>query len=1254
MNLSLLYKRNFTKIILLAASALLLLLSFVSAIYFRTQPSVALEKMLLQKFIHRQQKDFRQVVQDSVLMRKLVQQNETLDDFKQLGDKDYGIYLFAETLSDPPYQLLFWNNQKILPPHVDFSLHDGEYFQHLANGYYVVEKRTLHLPGLSSNVIAYAMIPVVNSYEVETPYFFEHFTYSKDAVRKIKISTAKTRNPVFSLSGKLLFYIDHIAHLSLHADDTLTIVLRVGAFILLLLFIHFVAESITKRKGILRGAVFLFLVLAVIRTLIFLLPNVFYFRQFSLFDPTIYAANLFNSTLGDLLLNTIFICWLVVFAWFHIGPTKRLPFLLNRSRILVAGIAATVFLTWATFQLADIVRSLVIDSKISFYVTDFFSLDVYTLIGFVILAMVCLTYYYLTRLLLRLIQPAFRKQTILIYFLLAVVGLVFITFQPVRYLALFHLPVLAWLLAYVFILTQRSFLINRFKVTVAGILFWIFIFSISLAVIILYQNKDKEFFLRKSIAEKFHRLTDPSSEMNLKIGLRYIDGRFLVKNLPRFQNADQNRYLRDSIIKENISKGYVNNFNTKIYVFDSANAPINNNDAMSYTELNNIYTFQSKPTSDSDIYYHETSFDQFTYIIKRTIKDTGNVKGNFFIIATPKRYNEDALYPEVLRKINKNDAENSTIYSYAVYNNKRLIASSSKYPFKTDLYNSDLPKSEYETRINGDYDELWYRVNNNKVVVVAKKQDTVLESITLFSYLFCAFLFMTALLRLIGLLLRASSDRRSIRNLWQLNIRSQVHNTIIFISVLSFLIIGAATISFFISRYNRNNVDKLSRTAGIMVKEMQKRQSESDIVGGMTINDDSASNYNLQKLIDDVADIHNVDVNVYDLEGNLLVTSEATVYQSGILSSKMHPEAFFHLNRLRQIQYVQQETMSSLKYLSIYAAVRNEKGDVYAYLNIPYFLSQVDLNQEISNFLVTIINLNAFIFLISGVIALFITNRITRSFSVIGEKMKAIRLGKTNEEIVWNRNDEIGELVKHYNKMVEQLEQSAEALAKSEREGAWREMARQVAHEIKNPLTPMKLSIQYLQKAIVNNQANVKELTANVANTLVEQIDHLSKIAADFARFANIGNKNNELFDLHQVLEGLHALYNANPNVDFVWKPIDEEIMIHADKTQMNRLFSNLLANAVDACHHQEKCRIEVEEDAKDGNVLIQVKDYGEGIPADMQPKIFTPNFTTKTSGTGLGLAMCKSIVEQAGGEIWFTTEPGNGTTFYVSLPLAD
>jgi two-component system, NtrC family, nitrogen regulation sensor histidine kinase NtrY len=1106
------------------------------------------------------------------------------------------------------------------------------------------------LQGMSNKVIASILIPVMDQYYLETNNLPTRFVHDPNAHRSITLSDEPTRYVVHSMNQIPLFSIKRVAHTNISVTDTATIVLRLAALLFFLIYIHLVAESITHRSRALYGILFLAGVLFLCRAFLFLFPDIFSFRQFRLFNPLVYASNTVNRSLGDLLGNAIFLCWVVMFAWYNSESVEHILKYLKGNRRYIAGFAALFILILTTFQLANVVRSLVENSKISFKVTDFFSLDIYTIIGFIVLALLCLTYYYFSRLLFRVILPAFYGKFILVYFALALTGLVFLTLRSGNSIILFHLPVLLWLVIYTFLLSQERFIINRIKVTITGALFWIFIFSVSLAVIILQGNRENETQYRKELAEKYDQLTDPSSVSTLSIVITYLDNRFLKNNFQRFKNQEENRYLRDSIINENFT-AYTNGYDTKIYVFDSLNRAVNNEDSTSFAQLNTVFSLQSRPTKIPDLYYHELSFDRFTYITKREIRDTSAYLGSFFMISTPKRYgNAQTLYPELFRKVNNYDEESAPSYSYAIYNNKLLTDASSKYPFQITLTNDQIPNTEFDTKINDGYDELWYRPSNEKVIIIAKKHDSLIESITVFSYLFCAFLLLVGLLQLLSILLRAARDGRNFNAFFQINIRSQIHGTVIFISILSFLIIGAATISFFINRYKRNNIDRLSLTAGVMVKEMQKHLDEYN---PFSANDSTFNPFNnLKALVNEVADIHNVDVNVYDTQGNLLVTSDEEVYKKGILSSKMHPLAYYHLNRMREVLRVQEEAVSSLHYLSIYNVVRDKNGNVVNYLNIPYFSSQLDLKQEISNFLVALINLNAFIFLVAGVIAVFITNKITQSFSLISNKMKAIQLGRTNEEIEWSRNDEIGELVRQYNKMVHQLEQSAQALAKSEREGAWREMARQVAHEIKNPLTPMKLSIQYLQKAIYNNQSNVKELTSNVANTLIEQIDHLSKIAADFAQFANIDNRKIELIDLHQVVGALVDLYLSNPNVKVIWNKVDGSIIMKADKTHMNRLFTNLLANAVDACENKEFCMIAIDETREEDTILIRIRDNGEGIPESMRSKIFTPNFTTKSSGTGLGLAMCKTIVEQAQGSIWFETKEGEGTTFFVQLPI--
>ena len=214
-------------------------------------------------------------------------------------------------------------------------------------------------------------------------------------------------------------------------------------------------------------------------------------------------------------------------------------------------------------------------------------------------------------------------------------------------------------------------------------------------------------------------------------------------------------------------------------------------------------------------------------------------------------------------------------------------------------------------------------------------------------------------------------------------------------------------------------------------------------------------------------------------------------------------------------------------------------------------------------------------------------------------------------------------------------------------------MARQVAHEIKNPLTPMKLSIQYLQRAIDGGAENVKELSQQVAKTLVEQIDQLSKIAGDFSQFANISNVRLEEFDLSELLISLANLYQTNSNIRLQLEKEEGNYRLTADKIQINRLFTNLLKNAIEATEENNNAVIQIKQQISSGFIRIAVKDNGHGIPVAMQQKIFTPNFTTKSSGTGLGLAICKGIVEKANGNIWFETEERKGTTFFVELPLS-
>ncbi len=1242
-----------SKYSLLLLAALLFILSFLFNKLYKNRSSVAQEVKLAENYIKKQHDDFTAFCKDTSLISQLLAQGETLSKFNFLAAKKYGIYLYT-TDDYGNITMRFWNDQLVVPPADMLVAADGEYFSKESNGWYYVIRKTITDISRGSQLLSFAMVPVRSEFFITTDYLPEKFFYSSSADKRVRLSETVTDFPVKAISGKTLFYLDKKTSVAVPYNDRRTILLRFSGVLLLFLFIHLFAESVARKNRTWRSIGLLAVILIALRLATYYFPSILNLRQFELFSPLIYGSNAIQRSLGDLLINAVLFCWLVLFAWSKLryvdNPTEKFSIRLK----WITGILSLCLLIFSTFILATVIRSLVADSKISFDVTNFFSLNRYTVAGFFVLACLSLSYYYFSQLLFRLIFPLFAGKNYLIFFAIGFAGLVYLTTRSGNPEVLFYLPVLLWLLAYTWLVNRKGVIFNRIRINIAGILSWIFVFSVSITAIMFSQNRKVEWERRKLIAEKLAMQTDPAGERLMSIAIRYLDNEFLSDNFYRFAEEERNHKLRDSIITDSYS-GFLNKYDTRLYVYDSANRPLFNEDPLSYESLNTILTVQSKPTETEGLFYYETSFDKFNYITRRDVTDTADRKqGSFFIVSNLKNYSRDALFPELFRQFKATDPENSPIYSNAVFDSLRLISPPGNYPFPIWLTANEVPKEEFQQRKNGDYDELWYKAGNEKIVVIARKKQATIETITLFSYIFCSFLFLVVFVQLISFILKTGYNWSGLKKLFQLNIRSQVHGTIIFISIFSFLVIGAATISFFISRNKQSNNEKLSRTMKIMVNEMEKKMSDHNTFDDVVKIYDSVSNQGLQKLVDEVSDIHGVDVNVYDLEGDLQVSSEANVYTKGVLSKKMDPTAFYHLNRLRQVQHSQEEKIGNFSYLSIYSPVRDDEGKVYAYINIPYFTSKPELRQEISNFLVTIINLNAFIFLIAGLIALFITNRITNSFSIISDKMREVNLGQMNEQITWNRNDEIGELVQEYNKMVDKLGESATALAKSEREGAWREMARQVAHEIKNPLTPMKLSIQYLQKAINNNQPNVKELSSSVANTLVEQIDHLSKIAADFSQFANIGITQVELFDLHDVISSLKDLYQPNQHLDMVWYPVNDSVMVNADRTQMNRLFTNLFTNAVEACKENSHCKIEINEKKEGNKIIISIKDNGEGIPPETQQRIFIPNFTTKSSGTGLGLAMCKGIVEQAKGKIWFETAQGSGTIFYVELPAVN
>jgi|GEM_PF-5523285 len=363
-----------------------------------------------------------------------------------------------------------------------------------------------------------------------------------------------------------------------------------------------------------------------------------------------------------------------------------------------------------------------------------------------------------------------------------------------------------------------------------------------------------------------------------------------------------------------------------------------------------------------------------------------------------------------------------------------------------------------------------------------------------------------------------------------------------------------------------------------------------------------------------------------------------TVHALGQIQLQRHPKYSLYYALLHdQQQYI------------IGALVKSPIGEGYYALRKDVAPSL----QYMQPFLSHIISIYVFLFLIAYAIVFALVSSITRPLHTLSRHLKSIRLNKTNEKLSWPNPDEIGQLIQNYNSMVDELQKSAEILAKTERDNAWKEMARQVAHEIKNPLTPMKLSIQYLQSAAKRmDEAQLREMVSKVSTTLIEQIDNLSHIATEFSHFGSMPRAKNSRVVLNDVVISVHNLFRERDDMDIqCYVPIDD-IIVFADKDQLIRILNNLLKNAIQAIPPDRRGKITVRLEKRDNKAVISVEDNGVGIPDEMKDKIFEPNFTTKSSGTGLGLALSRSMVESFNGKLYFHSTVGKGTTFYLEIDL--
>jgi len=386
----------------------------------------------------------------------------------------------------------------------------------------------------------------------------------------------------------------------------------------------------------------------------------------------------------------------------------------------------------------------------------------------------------------------------------------------------------------------------------------------------------------------------------------------------------------------------------------------------------------------------------------------------------------------------------------------------------------------------------------------------------------------------------------------------------------------------------------------------------------------------------------NQDIHVYSLTGELLATSSPALFEKGYLSRRMAPEAFFN----EEHTAVCYEFMNSQPYLVSYVPFHNGSFVTIGYIAVPYFLSEQARNAEVDMFLSRLLPPYLLVLALALFFSFWAAKSMTAPISMLNEKMRHFEIGAKDNHIEYPYHDELGALVERYNLLVDRVEESAEKLANAEREGAWRTMARQIAHEINNPLTPMKLSVQKLQLKHGTDQFDA--YFEKTSKMLISEIDNLAHIAQSFATFAKQPEVVTTEVDIAEKLSNVITLQRENDEqIPIRYVGPDSGIIVRADKEQISQVFVNILRNALQAS--PTDIIVVLNAAYSDREVQISISDDGTGIPEDIQPRIFRPNFTTKSNGNGLGLAISKHIIEGSGGHISFETS-NKGTTFFLVL----
>ncbi|RYY30341.1 MAG: HAMP domain-containing protein [Sphingobacteriaceae bacterium] len=1139
-------------------------------------------------------------------------------------------------------KLVFWSSSRIVPDSSS-AYQTGTSFTHEKNGYYEVIKKT------QGNFSVLFFIPVKMSYSFQNQYLRNGF--STQLLDNDYLTLADPHDQqgfkITNLNQQTLFQVKLKPNYDNHYFASLEITLWSLSILVFFVLVYNFCTYLAN-KGYVKSAVFLAGLFVLGCTGINFFLHVLDYASGAKALSKLRLNNAYISyfSIADIALIIVFLSWFSVFVYS------------NRNRLVRSFIspkASYVILLLMVFLLVDLslvfsslFSNLIIDSRIQFDIDNLLNLTAYNFLGAVMLCLSYLIFYLIAETCIVVCKKLnIADRTKLIVFAVSILLVTAIQFYN-QYFTFFYLlwaVVVAWRAYNVFYQNGKMPAIAFISILALSSL----IATIKLSHIQLILDAEN----RKSLVQNLTTTTDTEAEL---VFSRIENS---IRQDPVLINYFSNPNRNETYLKNHLRKLYFDNnlskYAFKMYAYNNQQHSISGQQDYDLDVFQNQVLFGSLQVKSTRCFYRVTdAFGMRRYFALIPVKNGREPEGTLVVDLKSKSLENTSTFPQLLSDENAAEQNNFKNYSYAFYKDNILLNQNGKYEYNR-TNNQFTGRLKFYTYYNttdaaGNYRHLIYQPTARKLIVVSMEDKTLTDKLSIFIFFFVIFLFFTLLVTAFYWFWDRIRDLNFNHFIWSLQVaannllyKTRIQVSMVASVVITLLVIGVVTFITFGSQ-DRKQQDDLNHEK---IKKIAA-DYESQFVDNKVTNQEE-----LELKFSAFADNFGVDLILYDTTGVPLLYTQPKLYSYGLIGRRMNATAYIEMQHLQKSELLNDEEIGRFKYKSAYVPVMNAENKVINYLQLPYFSNEEEYKSRIGYFINSMLNVYALVLVAVGLFAVFIAKRITNPLNLIQQGLSNTMYGRKTEPINWKRNDEIGSLVKEYNKMIASLEISAGKLAKSERENAWREMAKQIAHEIKNPLTPLKLGLQLLSKSWRDNDPKFDVKFQKFSLSFIEQIETLSRIATEFSDFAKLPDAKPEVVNIFDVISRATNIFSQSENMRIDFTPAEELYLIRADKDQLMRCFNNLLKNAIEAMPENHKGIISITYHCTNDMIRVEVKDNGTGIPENLRSSIFQPNFTTKSSGTGLGLAFIKNAIENTGGKIWFESEMEVGTTFFLLFPSA-